>query len=136
MLRVRMSALGLARGGQQMPKRRTSKPSEDLAVANTILAQLGGSGRLTAMIGATDFLGNGNRLKFRFTAPAKNGANLVRVQLDASDTYTVEFYKIDRAPKFDCNKINSVSFVYDDQLVPVIESETGLRLSLGKVVLG
>ena len=136
MLRVRMSALGLARGAQQMPKQRTSKSSEDLTVANTILAQLGGGGRLTAMIGAKDFLGDANSLKFRFAAPAKNGANLVRVQLDASDTYTVEFYKIGRAPAFECSKINSISFVYDDQLVPVIESETGLRLSLGKVVLG
>lgn len=119
-----------------MTKRRTSKPSEDLTVANTILAQLGGGGRLTAMIGAEEFFGDAKSLKFRFAAPAKNGANLVRVQLDASDTYTVEFYKIGRAPTFECNKINSISFVYDDQLVPVIESETGLRLSLGKVVLG
>lgn len=119
-----------------MPKRRTRKPSEDLTVANTILAQLSGEGRLTAMIGAKDFFGDANSLKFRFTAPATNGANLVRVQLDASDTYTVEFYKIGGGPGFECSKINSISFVYDDQLVPVIESETGLRLSLGKVVLG
>jgi hypothetical protein len=118
-----------------MPKQRTSKPNEDLTVANTILAQLGGGGRLSAMIGATNFLGSANSLQFRFAAPATNGANSVRIVLDASDTYTVEFYKIGHAPKVECTKINSVSFVYDDQLVPVIESETGLRLSLGKVVL-
>lgn len=118
-----------------MPKRKASRPS-DLTVANTILAQLGGGGRLTAMIGAQNFLGDATSLKFQFAAPAKNGANLVRIQLDPSDTYTVEFYKIGRAPKSECEKINSLSFVYDDQLVPVIESETGLRLTLGKVVLG
>lgn len=117
-----------------MPKRRTSKPSEDLTVANTILAQLGGRGRLEAMIGAKNFLGDAKSLQFRFAAPAKNGANSVRVQLDASDTYTVEFCKIGRAPDFNCTTINLFSFVYDDQLVPVIESETGLRLALGKVV--
>ncbi len=82
-----------------MPKQRTRKPSEDLTVANTILAQLGGGGRLTAMIGATNFLGSANSLQFRFAAPATNGANSVRIVLDASDTYTVEFYKIGHAPK-------------------------------------
>lgn len=118
-----------------MPKRRASKPS-DLRVAKTILAQLGGAGRLSAMIGAQNFAGDATSLKFRFAAQATNGANLIRIQLDASDTYTVEFYKIGRAPEFECEKINSISFVYGDQLVPVIESETGLRLSLGKVVIG
>jgi hypothetical protein len=99
----------------------------DLLVANTILAQLGGGGRLRAMLGAETFVGSENSLSFRFKARAKNGSNGLYVRLDPSDTYTVEFVSV-RASK----RTVKASFedVYAEDLRRLFESETGLYLSL------
>jgi hypothetical protein len=48
--------------------------ARDLAVANTIVEQLGGSGRLIAMLGARSF----------------RGSNCIRATLTPADLYTVE----------------------------------------------
>lgn len=107
---------------------------QDMIVAETILSQLGGAARLTAMIGARQFAAGDSELTFKFAAPATNGANCIQIVLDASDTYEVIFHRIGRAPKFEVREIGRVPFVYDDQLIDVIESETGLRLSVGRIV--
>lgn len=101
--------------------------STDLAVANTIGAQLGGTGRLRAMIGADNFVGSVNSLQFKFKARAKNGANTLRVRLAADDTYTVEFWKVRGVS---VSKLSEQSDVYADNLRAVFEHETGLYLSL------
>ena len=103
----------------------------DSTVAATIAAQLGGFGRLKAMIGADKFAFGERHLQFRFAARATNGANCVTIMLDGSDTYTVTFYRIGRG--FSVKEISSIPFVYDDQLRPVFESETGHFL--GKIVI-
>ncbi len=46
-------------------------------IASIILAQLGGAHRLTAMIGARDFVDCGDALTFRFSARALYGINRV-----------------------------------------------------------
>jgi len=97
-----------------------------LEVANTILAQLGGSGRLSAMIGAKHLVGGERTLTFKFMGGA-NGANCVRVTLDPSDTYTVEFMAV-RGTKV--TPKGSFSDVYYDALKGLFEGETGLHLSL------
>jgi hypothetical protein len=102
----------------------------DLSVATTIAEQLGGTSRLKAMIGATNFLGDDKSLSFRFSATAKNLANHVAITLDPSDTYTVEFARIGRAPEFKVNKCGTASMIYADNLRLHIETATGLRLSL------
>lgn len=99
----------------------------DLTVANTILDQMGGTGRLTAMVGANAFVGSDNSVSFRFKARAKNGANAFRVVLDPSDTYTVEFMSC-RAGKV-TSKFKSRD-IYAEDLIPLFERETGLYLSL------
>ena len=108
-----------------------SDEHSDSTVATTIAAQLGGIGRLKAMIGADKFAFGERHLQFRFAARATNGANSVTITLDGSDTYTVTFYRIGRG--FSVKEISSIPFVYDDQLRPVFESETGLFL--GKIVV-
>ena len=50
----------------------------DLTVANTILAQLGGAGRLTSMIGAHSFVGDEKSLTFKYRARAEDGSNCCR----------------------------------------------------------
>jgi hypothetical protein len=99
----------------------------NLAVANTILEQLGGAGRLTAMIGAKNFVGDENSLQFGFTAKSKNKANKIVIRLMPDDTYKVTFWTV-RGVKF--MKGAERFDVYADSLRSLIESETGLYLSL------
>ena len=97
-------------------------------VAETILAQLGGA-RIGVMIGAKSIGLDGRKLKVRFAAKARNGANHFEVELADDDTYTVSFWKISR----DClnwKKLSETEMVYSDGLRQVIEQATGLYLSL------
>jgi len=86
--------------------------------AKTILAQLGGN-RFLVMTGAKHiFSDNGGKaLVFQLPRGARDGINAVRIELDASDTYTA-------------TKVREVSFVYADQLQTLFTSTTGLAVSL------
>lgn len=102
----------------------------NLQTANTILAQLGGTGRLSAMLGAKNFLGDENSVQFRIGRGAAGGINSIKVTLDPSDTYTVEFVKVGRAPNFKITTVASVDGVYCDSLKSTIEQHTRMYLSL------
>ncbi len=95
----------------------------------TTLQQLGGINRLTAMIGAKNFTRSDadNYIEFSIGRGATNKANRIRITLTPMDLYKVTFYKI-RGINVDI--VGEVDGVYDDQLKPVIESETGMYLSL------
>ena len=95
-------------------------------VAETILEQLGGAGKLKAMINAKNFSGSDNSLTFRFSMNTK--MNCVKIVLNAMDTYDLTFYKI---KKFDFPVIEELTDVYADNLISAIEDTTGLCLSLG-----
>jgi len=104
-----------------------NRAGADMTVANIILAQLGGGGRLRAMIGAKDFSGGDNVLTFRFAARAKNGANTIRITLEPSDTYKVEFHSVrGRTVKLK----GSFDDIYAEDLIPLFERETGLYLRM------
>jgi hypothetical protein len=96
-----------------------------MAVAETILQQLGGK-RFIVMTGARSFVGSDHALMFALPS-CKNGINKVRITLDPSDTYTVEFFRI-RGMKSEL--IKSLSDVYFDQLQEVFTDETGLFTTL------
>jgi len=99
----------------------------DLTIANTILSQMGGTGRLSMMIGATGFVGSDNSVSFRFKARAKNGVNAFMVTLDPSDTYTIEFISVRGTSR----KVKeSLSMVYAEDLKSIFQNKTGLYLSL------
>ena len=95
-------------------------------VATTIRAQLG-NGTLT-MLGAHTLIDHGDALSFKIRGSRK--ANYVKVILDPSDTYTVEFVKLGRAPSFKVTEVASFSMVYADNLHQVIERVTGLYTRL------
>jgi hypothetical protein len=99
----------------------------DLTVANTILAQLGGSARLSAMIGAHTFSGGNNVLTFKFKAQSYNNSNAICIFLTDRDDYTVEFI---RTRGVTIKSIKKVDGVYAEDLVRIIASETGLALHL------
>jgi len=106
--------------------------TNNLQVAETILHQLGGIHQLTAMIGAHSFTGSskGNgSVTFKWKADAKYGANAATVTLEASDTYTVKFFK---CHGYNISEVTALEIndVYADMLVEMFEESTGLYLSL------
>ena len=98
----------------------------DTTTAKTILEQLGGTRRLMAMIGASDFVFGDRSLQFSFGKAAK-GIRKARIELDASDTYTVRFYA---GRGLSIREVETCEGVYDDALKRTFESVTGLYLSL------
>jgi hypothetical protein len=99
----------------------------DLTIATEILRQMGGTGRLSMMIGANGFIGSDNSVSFRFKARAKNGANAFMVTLDPSDTYTIEFISVRGSSR----KVKeALSDVYAEDLKNIFQNKTGLYLSL------
>ena len=103
-------------------------PQIENNVASIILEQLGGAGRLKAMIGAANFVDHGDGLSFKFKGSRK--ANYVKVTLRADDTYLLELKTIAPPPAFIPSREIDFEGVYWDMLQDLIERETGLYLSL------
>ena len=120
-----------ARKRAEFYRTHTSYPSRlrpnRLAVAETILRQMGGAGTLTVMIGAHTFVGSENSLTFKWKARAKGGANTLQVTLDPSDTYTMEFF---RYRSGEAKPLQSFEGVYAEDLRRIFESTTGLYIRL------
>lgn len=99
--------------------------------AGTIVEQLGGA-RFCAMVGVRQLSCNDSAdrnaaLTVKFAARAKRGINCVRVTLDPSDTYTVEFLKVGR---FDWVTVAAYEAVYAPDLAPLFRTVTGLATTL------
>jgi hypothetical protein len=99
-------------------------------VATTIIRQMGGFGKLKAMVGANSFTILNSGVRFRFKGSRK--ANCCIVKLDyGQDLYTFELWKIGTArTNFKATKVYSLDGCYFDMLKPEFESFTGLYLSL------
>jgi len=97
-----------------------------MQIANEILRQLGGAGRLKAMINGKDYVGLPAGLQFGFMR-AKNGINKVRIELNANDLYDVQFYKIRGA---DFKIMAEVKGLYFDMLAGAFWDHAGLALKL------
>lgn len=99
---------------------------EQQQIANTIIQQLGGRRKLTAMIGMWNIAQEVNGVSFRFKSCKK--ANYVKITL-SSDLYNVEFMLIN-VSKGICETTKTYNLVYNDMLINIFQSYTGLRLSL------
>jgi len=88
---------------------------------NEIVRQMGGFGKLRAMVGATIMrLDNGVSIKFK----GSRKTNCVEILYnEGTDSYDVTFYK-------GFNVVEQMEDIYCDQLKPVFERTTGLYLSL------
>lgn len=95
-------------------------------VARTILDQLGGR-QFIVMTGARDLSSGARSLQFRIGRNA-HAITHVRVTLDPSDTYTVEFY---RGRGVKVRLATSHADVYAEDLRDLFTRETGLYTSLG-----
>ena len=107
--------------------------SQNLQVSKTILEQLGGH-RFLVMTGAKNLIGDDQAKSLRFQISSRlatNGANLVRVTLEPTDLYRVEFFKLYSfrgQPRL--REISRHDGVYFDQLRKIFTAETGLDTSL------
>lgn len=98
-------------------------------VPQTILTQLGGR-KFLAMTGAKDLVGGEHMLMFalpRTREYVKEGINKVKITLDPSDTYTVEYYKL---RKMDATLITKDTGVYAEDLQRFFTEATGLATHL------
>ena len=95
----------------------------------TALAQLTRSSnpisRLSAMVGAFNFLHSADSVMFRFRGCRR--ANYCKVTLAADDTYTISFHKVG---KLNSKDVATFDGIYADGLMPAFEKTTGLYLSL------
>ena len=98
-------------------------PHTGHAVAEEISRQIGQ--RAFLMMGASGLVSDVNSLSFSIRGCKT--INKVRVRLDPCDTYSVIFYKV---RGLDSKTVAIVEGIYADGLHQVIESKTGLRLSL------
>lgn len=97
-------------------------------VAQTILEQLGGR-RFVVMTGANYLTGDANSLRFRLSSRlTSNKANLVKITLEASDLYTIEYF---RCRGLEVTSVGRDDGVYAEQLRSFFTKATGLETSLG-----
>ncbi len=98
-----------------------------MQVAQTILGQLGGN-KFQIMTGASNFVALKNGLVFKLPSRlAKDGINCIRVVLNDSDTYDIEFMRIWGINSW---TVETVEVVYNDQLRQIISERTGLELTM------
>lgn len=101
-------------------------------VAQTILDQMGGKGRLSLMTGANNFVRQNNPpgVAFKFPnrhQPAKGG-NYVLITLDeGADLYDMEFKYL---RGYQGRTVKKYTGIYGDQLSDIFEKQTGLYLRL------
>jgi hypothetical protein len=100
--------------------------STDYSVAKIILEQLGGQGKLVVMTGANTFIAYSNGLSFKLKS---RKANYVKITLNLMDLYDVQFQKLFGMKS---KVVAEYDNLYFDQLIPIIEKETGMYLKLFK----
>jgi len=123
-------ALKKAEGGsvdsENLDVKFTEGGSVDVSIANEILKQLGGVGRLVAMIGAYNFVAHKNGVSFKIK---NQRANYIKITLTSADLYDLEIGRI-RGSKY--TVVTEEKGLYNDMLKPSIEKATGMYLSLEK----
>jgi len=102
---------------------------QEESVAGTILKQMGGPGRLKAMLGAKHFIDHGNALSFQFPNRKRSKGNYVKITLRGDDTYDMEFSAISGGGT-KVKKVKTYSGIMFDQLQPLFTEWTGLYLRL------
>ena len=100
-----------------------------MQIANTIIQQLGGPGRLKMMTGAKDFTAIDGGVQFGIGRNAA-GVNKMIVKLTAQDLYDVEFGAVRRVKGMPTYKVlDRTEGAYADMLKSLFERATGMYLS-------
>jgi len=98
----------------------------DMSVATEIANQLGGTTRLTVMIGAKHFTGDAQSLSYRHMRGSRR-INHTKITLNGKDLYDIKFYRVG-TKKFEV--VEEITDVYCDQLISTLEKSTGLAYVL------
>ncbi len=98
---------------------------KNMSIANEIIRQMGGTGRLNAMTGAKHFIAIENGIQFKIGRNAKS-VNTVRIVLNGMDLYDVEY---GRTHGMNYKIKASSEGIYNDMLKADFERETGMYLS-------
>ena len=96
------------------------------AVANEIYRQLGGN-RFRVMTGAKNMVSTENGIRMRI-GRNKTNANYMEVVLNSMDLYDITFAKITKMGEM--KSVRTYDNVYNDMLVSLFESHTGMYTSL------
>ena len=118
LVKERMRQIYYAKGG--------STKSNNTEVAQTIINQLGGMGKLKAFTGAYGFATDGNNVAFRIK---NRSVNSIRITLNGKDLYDIKFWRIRGV---DMKLIKEYTDIYNDQLISLFEENTGMYLSFEK----
>lgn len=96
----------------------------DTRIAETILSQIGGMGRVKMMTGGYNFVALKNGVSFRIK---NRGANFIKITLNSRDLYDVE---IGRIFSGNYKVVKTFEDVYFDQLYEVLYEGTGMYFKL------
>ena len=96
--------------------------TDDMTIAKVILEQLGGIRKLVLMTGANTFVALKNGVSFKIK---NRKVNYVKILLNGNDLYDISFGKIISGK---VKLISEKNDIYNDQLVSIFESETGMYL--------
>jgi hypothetical protein len=100
-----------------------------MEIANTIIQQLGGPGRLKAMAGCKDFMALDSGVSFGIGRNAA-GINKCIVRLTEADLYDVEFGVVRRVKGVPTYKVvDKTEGAYADILKGLFERATGMYLT-------
>jgi hypothetical protein len=100
-----------------------------MEIANTIIQQFGGPGRLKAMAGCKDFMAIDGGVQFGIGRNAA-GINKCIVRLTEADLYDVEFGVVRRVKGVPTYKVvDSTRGAYADMLKGLFERATGMYLT-------
>ena len=95
-------------------------------VANEIYRQLGGN-RFRVMTGAKNMVSTENGIRMRIGRNNTN-ANFMEIVLNKSDLYDITFAKVTKMGEM--KSMKGYDNVYNDMLVSLFESHTGMYTSL------
>ena len=95
-------------------------------IANTIYRQLGGN-RFRVMTGAKNMVSHEFALSMKI-GRNKTNANFMVVELNGLDLYDVTFAKLTKMGEM--KSVKTYDNVYNDMLVEIFESHTGMYTSL------
>ena len=95
-------------------------------IANTIYRQLGGN-RFRVMTGAKNLTSHEFALSMKI-GRNKTNANFMIVELNSMDLYDITFAKVTRMGEM--KSVKTYDNVYNDMLVEIFESHTGMYTSL------
>ena len=111
-------------------------PQAEPEFAVVIVEQLGGMRQLKAFVNAQQFVYSKEELWLKFRFSGSRRCNLVKIFLDPSDTYSLEFWSIPSIEQMlkgrDAIMLERDVLVYCDQLMDRFEQATGLYLTLSR----